>query len=340
MRIYVETMGRIQISWFSHLRHNSHISGQIAAILSMFKMSDSIRTQPKICITDPFVERESRCRLCLNFQRSTLLLHSSSQFAQAEALFCSTTISIFVVLKNKTQPNGTICVRWNFSQCEVIFTESFLMWNKYSIFFKSKGCVGWSKLERLNREKVPACLKSLLLASGFNTLLSLSNINIEIIREVETYINKNRCHLDKLNCCFAKEYREQTHFEFLPGHKNILLNIPEQIVQLKHGQNNKSRAKPSSSQPNAKTFTESEVKSRLVTNLLTFTVKNGFPSSDAAISELNIRDFRCCAEEEDSIYKCKFSCPFCPKVFPIRFKTYWTSSNVTTHLKKHINISE
>lgn len=79
---------------------------------------------------------------------------------------------------------------------------------------------------KFNREKVPACLKSLLTSSGYDTLFSLCKLDIDKIREIEQYVCKNRKLLNNLNCCFAKEYREQTEFEFLSGHKAFQSKSP------------------------------------------------------------------------------------------------------------------
>lgn len=151
------------------------------------------------------------------------------------------------------------------------------------------------------------------------------------MEEIESYIQKNRKNVDSLQCCFAKDYQEQDKFEFLPGHKSIILNIPEQIERMKgmksqHTTHNKQ--KPTS---------ERECKSRLLKNLLRFTAKNGLELDKDLISEVNIKEFSCGPQGADYQYKCEFSCPFCDRTMPMKFTSYWTSSNVTTHLKEHIN---
>lgn len=205
------------------------------------------------------------------------------------------------------------------------------------IFFQSKRCgVIWAKLEKTNKEKFPECLKFLLTATGFDSLLSLSQIDNETIRELEGYLNRNRKHFDSLQCCFAEEYRGQATFEFLPGHKSILLGIPQRIVEMNTAQNNKTKRKPAEQTPTKNRKTEAEAKSCLVQNLITFLEKNGVQLPFNPIADSNLRDFCSGSEEAEYVYKCNFSCPFCEKLIPVRFKTFWTSSNVTVHLKKHL----
>lgn len=174
-----------------------------------------------------------------------------------------------------------------------------------------------SKLEKFNREKMPACLKSLLTSSGYNTLFSLCKLDIGKIREIEQYIGRNRKLLDNLKCCFAKEYQEQAEFEFLPGHKNILLNIPGQISEMKSTvkNNTSSKSKPAEicNQTPKQMIPDSEVKRRLVKNLFGFAVKIGFELPEDSISESNILFFARGSEEDEFLYKCKFSCPLCEK---------------------------
>lgn len=53
------------------------------------------------------------------------------------------------------------------------------------------------------------------------------------------------------------------------------------------------------------------------------------------ISAKNIRNFERGTDGE-FVCKCKFACPFCSRVIPVKFKEFWMSSNITTHMKKHI----
>lgn len=156
-------------------------------------------------------------------------------------------------------------------------------------------------------------------------------------------MDKNPKHLESISCCFAKEYKEMPAFEFLPGHKNILLHIPEQITAMKTATEKTPllKLKPSAcSKKSDKVCSDQEVKSGLTKQLSNFTVKIGFNLPEDSISESNILYFVRGSEQDAYLYKCKFSCPFCDKVIPLQYKTFWTSSNVTTHLKSHMIAAE
>lgn len=190
-------------------------------------------------------------------------------------------------------------------------------------------------MEKFNREKIPACIKSLLISSGYDTLLSLTTLDKDKIEEIESYIQKNRKNVDTLQCCFAEQYQAQDKFEFLPGHKSTMLNIPEQIERMK-GTKNQHTTTDKQNPKIVKLISEKECKNRLLNNLFRFTAKNGLELSEELISEVNIKEFSCGPDGADYQYKCEFSCPFCDRSMPLKFTTFWTSSNITTHLKEHI----
>lgn len=85
-------------------------------------------------------------------------------------------------------------------------------------------------LKALN--SVPKCLKILLSAAGYDTSLSLSQIDEEKIVDIENFLNTNKRYVGKLKCCYSKHYKDLEIFKFLPGHKAILKTIPSQIEEL------------------------------------------------------------------------------------------------------------
>lgn len=88
----------------------------------------------------------------------------------------------------------------------------------------------WSNLENYMGFEVPICLKFLLWKSGYDTLLSVKQIREESVKEIEKHIqmqrNKILPMLDEINVREFTEYKKQKEFEFLPGHRNILLDLP------------------------------------------------------------------------------------------------------------------
>lgn len=148
-------------------------------------------------------------------------------------------------------------------------------------------------------------------------------------------------------------------FEFLPGHKSLILSIPNIIFKIKeenkefmvssYADYDQATAHNADTDVDAptqeqhrrwpskkKNRTANEIKFQLIRNLVAFLAKIGSHYPDDTISEANIHDFgRDTDDEGKIIFRCYFSCPFCSKTIPITYKKFWMSSNATGHLKLH-----
>lgn len=198
----------------------------------------------------------------------------------------------------------------------------------------------WEKLEKVSKEKLPVCVKHLLVTAAYDTLGALKCIDESKITEIETYLSADRSWVDELHCCRSEDYKKQANFRFLPGHRAIILAIPDQLnkmneisVQSKRGAATQAKIRAKKEQ------TDDELRNKLIANLVAFMKQNECEVPDGTFTFNNIREFRRGSEEDNFICKCKFACPFCKVVQPLTFKTYWQSSNFTKHLKKdHIDI--
>lgn len=177
--------------------------------------------------------------------------------------------------------------------------------------------------------KLPKCVKNTLLLSGYDTLISLSAIDEKQLVNLEEHVNQNRNIFDGLDCCFSDIYRNQQVFRYVPGHKAIILKIPEQIKEIL-GKEKKSKTR--------KTKPLDRLISVLIRQLNKYPSKVGYPVPIGVISETNIQDIQSEAQEDGStVHKCIFSCPFCDKNVPVIYKRYWWASNATKHLKIHVD---
>lgn len=196
----------------------------------------------------------------------------------------------------------------------------------------------WEKLEKFNSEPYPECVKSILLAAGYNTRTALSQINKEKLEQIEAFVKSE--HIEHLNTesmdgVFHEYYNQLEVFKFLPGHEAIILSIPGQIEKmLSKKQSNRSQVKRQKKEAK-QTRSDEELVANLLQNVKSYTEKIGFDHAKELITISNITEFEKGSAESNFIAKCRFICPFCAKTFPVKYKEYWLSSNITTHLKTH-----
>lgn len=68
------------------------------------------------------------------------------------------------------------------------------------------------------------CLKFILMDSGYENLASLKCINDKLLSDLEKYVEENRSILDNLTCNHKNKYLQRKTFEFLPGHRALLID--------------------------------------------------------------------------------------------------------------------
>lgn len=93
----------------------------------------------------------------------------------------------------------------------------------------------WAAIENFNHLEVPMCLKVLLSKCGYNTMLSLKYISERRITEMEDHVRKYKHNIfsdgsDLDECLY--EYKKQELFTVLPGHRSILLDLPQTIRKM------------------------------------------------------------------------------------------------------------
>lgn len=187
----------------------------------------------------------------------------------------------------------------------------------------------------------PKCVKSLLSHAAYDTIASLANLDEAKIQKLEVFLNENKGYINELKCCQSDYYKQLKVFEFLPGHKSLLLELPKQIKEL---QNDEIKRKNTKLLEVVASDDETcdEMKKKVIKKMMKYLRKENtkekqdFEFEEDIISEANIQDFRRIETENDVKWKCIFTCPFCPKTYSLLYKNYWMCSNATKHLKKHI----
>lgn len=86
--------------------------------------------------------------------------------------------------------------------------------------------MNWDKVEKAIGETLPACIKKILSACAYETLVSLNGISLKSVESIEEHIN-NSCQttIQDLDCCYSDYYKNQEKFKLLPGHRDLLLAL-------------------------------------------------------------------------------------------------------------------
>lgn len=222
----------------------------------------------------------------------------------------------------------------------LLFVHTFVTWfasnTNFMGFFQANI---WQKLRRFHKNvKYPECVEHLMVRAGYDSILSLSQINENKVAEIENFLNTNRQIISELKCCHTAWYQNMENFIFLPGHKSIILSLPDQIKAMT--EKTMEKTNPISKSKRNKVQSDEELINHLVSNLQEFTKnqaeKAGFEMTTEVISPINIHHFERTSNTDSFVAKCRFSCPFCSKSYAVAYKKFWMSSNVTTHLKMHI----
>lgn len=84
------------------------------------------------------------------------------------------------------------------------------------------------------QQTVPPCIKKILFESGYDSELCVKNLDEGKLIEVEKFIEDSRREiLDEITCCFSDVYKKIKPFRFVPGHKILILELPNVIRENK-----------------------------------------------------------------------------------------------------------
>lgn len=180
----------------------------------------------------------------------------------------------------------------------------------------------WRNIEHFSKAKFPPCIKEIMSRCGYDTLMSLSAINEDSVHSLEEHVNKQCSVLRAITCCFMDYYNSQGVFEFVPGHRAVILGIPRKVKLMK--------AKPKVERKR-KMRTVDELQMMLIDQLNKYPLKIGFDIGHV-ISERSIVDVRSKKGADGTmVITAGVSCPFCEKIVAVMYKGYWHSSNATTN---------
>lgn len=229
----------------------------------------------------------------------------------------------------------------------------------------------WKQLSSHTSGQMPEIVQELLTASGYDSKLSLMDLNEENIGNIEQHFTANReslqTYLTKLkNKDKSIEYYEELaknsqEFKFLPAHRGIILNIPGMIEEITKNKQDKMKpgAKPGNpstadeeaKKREAKKRAQDEVRKKMndlgceyVKDLLVKKVKKEVEelaktnkSLQQLPSVIDISQVKTFDEIHDKmhIYEAKYGCPNCNSKITAVFVNRWKTWNIKRHLESH-----
>lgn len=205
----------------------------------------------------------------------------------------------------------------------------------------------WKAFQNFLGNKIPDFIVNILTSAGYDSAISIADLNESDILIIQDYVTNKAQHLVKEHV----SYKQNDRFEFLPGHKKLVLGLRNRVKDFSKQNisinNRKTSNIGESETPIQGTevielFSEQEVnnlKKCLISKLSNITKSTKLPaftenhlvgSIDAYISK-NLRTI----SSKTPSYKCFVKCVICDKKVPCTFNKRWETSNISTHLKSH-----
>lgn len=172
--------------------------------------------------------------------------------------------------------------------------------------------------------ELPQCVKTILKSCGYETMLSLELLGVQHVTEIEQHVNTHiPSILRNLNCienCSCKDYKHKTPFSFLPGHRSIILSLPNHIAKLKALKVIQKEKKPKKVVSRSNDELLKDLIKKLVNYAKTIQLNAAF--KEIVVDHLEHRG--------DSIFLCDVRCPICHKKIPVKYnKSFWQTSNIS-----------
>lgn len=208
----------------------------------------------------------------------------------------------------------------------------------------------WKKFEDLLKKTIPDYILEILIQSGFDNAFSISELCEEDIKIIEEFVDKNLKHLIEN----SGVYKTSERFVFLPGHKKLILSLPNQLKNCKENSANKvekcdktsgtEKLNLTSEQVNTgeeiELLNESELndlKKKLLSKITKTAQGIGLKpfTENEVLSSLDVYINHSRALNNKPSYKCSVKCTECEKSVPCTWNGYWQTANLEKHLKSH-----
>lgn len=213
-------------------------------------------------------------------------------------------------------------------------TENVLKRNKF-----------WQQFQEFIGNSIHDLMIRILISSGYDCALSISEIDDTDIQLIENHIKSNP-YLLKGCKAYSEIIGENNTFTLLPGHKKLLYTLnkkaKEFIIERKKSNTRQSdNTQSDNTVEEVELLLESEIeqlKEKLVkklnSSLKIFDLSGEFTNKeigglDAYLSKNSRRS------NNKPAYKCSVQCALCTSTIPCTHISHWQTSNIDRHLKKH-----
>lgn len=174
----------------------------------------------------------------------------------------------------------------------------------------------------------PSCFKSLLRHAAYDSKSSCLLLDEETLANMEEYItHTGKEVISRLNCCNAEKYQSQDRFRFLPGHRSLILSMPNQIRNMDSVK--KKKSKPL--REFKKLLTPTELKQLLLIKLNEASEKNGY--SVGSYKDTHLKNVQTMITNNELMAKCSVQCFLCQATVTSLYTGWWAVNNVIRHLK-------
>lgn len=193
----------------------------------------------------------------------------------------------------------------------------------------------WNRIERNLKSKFPKELKAILNITGFDSELSLKQIDEKAIKSIEQFVNENIAsnNLEVLSALKGSTYENKSlPFHFLLGHKLLILSIPTK-VDLIEGNKTKRRNRLDDDSEESEIRSPEEHKKLLLLKLKKYAENHAL---NFEFNESNITKI----QQLNKKTKCVLKCCFCERKIPCTFVNYWEISNLIKHIRDHFENSK
>lgn len=195
----------------------------------------------------------------------------------------------------------------------------------------------WKKFEIFLKKSIPEYIIKILAQTGYDNTVSISEICEEDVKTIEEFVDAKLKHIVEA----SGVYKIYEKFAFLPGHKKLILSLPN---QLKLFENIKKR-KVEEATEEVELLNQEEIDS-LTAKLLSKLSKtagniglNSFTENEVK-STIDVYINHSRSLNEKPSYKCSIKCSECDKIIPCTWNGYWQTGNLDKHLKIHIKKDE